>query len=127
MDAAPKQLSSLCAVTAAHTPTNRVTGTWTGSTAALAGHLSALVAAVGAAPTSRTTHTYSYLNAMKYFAGCLGETITACHAGGAAPFRAASRMLEHTVTTSIADHVVALMSRQKGMVLLFDSLGGRSS
>jgi len=125
MDAAPHQLSSLCAVTAAATPTNRVTGTWTGSPAALAGHLSALIAAVGAAPTSRTTHTYSYLNAMKYFAGCLDQTITACKAGGPVPFRAASRMLERTVTSSVADRVVALMSRQKGMVLLFDSLRGQ--
>ncbi|HEY3261839.1 MAG TPA: FAD-binding oxidoreductase [Pseudonocardiaceae bacterium] len=125
MDAAPNQLSSLCAVTAASTPTNRVTGTWTGSSAALAGHLSSLIAAVGAAPTSRTTHAYSYLNAMKYFAGCLDNTITACHAGGPAPFRAASRMLERTVTSSAADRVVSLMSRQNGTVLLFDSLRGQ--
>jgi FAD/FMN-containing dehydrogenase len=125
MDAAPEQLSSLCAVTAATTPTNRVTGTWTGSSSSLAGHLSALISAVGVAPTSRTTHTYSYLNAMKYFAGCLNETVTACKADGPEPFRAASRMLEHAVTASIADKVVALMSKQKGMVLLFDSLRGQ--
>jgi FAD/FMN-containing dehydrogenase len=125
MDAAPNQLSSLCAVTAASTPTNRVTGTWTGSSAALAGHLSTLIAAVGAAPTSRTTHTYSYLNAMKYFAGCLNKTIAACHAGGPSPFRAGSRMVERAVTASAADRIVSLMSRQKGMVLLFDSLRGR--
>jgi hypothetical protein len=47
----------LCAVTAAATPTNRVTGTWIGSAAALSGHLASLTAAVGASPTSRTTHT----------------------------------------------------------------------
>jgi hypothetical protein len=117
MDAAPDQLTSLCAVTAAHTPTNRVTGTWTGSASALTGHLSALIAAVGASPTSRTTHTYNYLNAMKYFAG---------PAAGREAFRAASRMLERTVTASIADRVVALMSKQKGMVLLFDSLRGQA-
>jgi FAD/FMN-containing dehydrogenase len=125
MDAAPDQLTSLCAVTAASTPTNRVTGTWTGSTSALAKHLSALIAAVGANPTSRTTHTYSYLNAMKYFAGCLDKTLAACHTSGHESFRAASRMLERTVTTSIADGVVALMRKQKGMVLLFDSLRGQ--
>jgi len=132
MDAAPDQLSALCAVTAASTPTNRVTGTWTGSSAALSGHLSSLIAAVGAAPTSRTTHTYGYLTAMKYFAGCLNETVTACHASstpggtlGRESFRAASRMLEHTVTASMADKVVSLMRRQKGMVLLFDSLRGQ--
>ena len=125
MDAAPDQLSSLCAVTAAATPTNRVTGTWTGSAGALPAHLSSLIAAVGAAPTSRTTHTYSYLNAMKYFAGCLTKTVAACRVAGPEPFRAASRMLERAVTASIADRMVALMSRQKGMVLLFDSLRGQ--
>ena len=116
MDAAPTRLSSLCAVTAAATPTNRVTGTWVGSTTGLAGHLSALITAVGAQPTSRTVHSYTYLNAMKHFAGT---------PGGPAPFRAASRMLAHTVTASTADKVVALMRKQKGMVLLFDSLGGQ--
>jgi FAD/FMN-containing dehydrogenase len=125
MDAAPDQLTSLCAITAAGTPTNRVTGTWTGSASGLAGHLSSLIAAVGANPTSRTTHTYGYLNAMKYFAGCLNETIATCHAPGHEAFRAASRILERTVTASIADRVVALMSRQRGMVLLFDSLRGQ--
>jgi FAD/FMN-containing dehydrogenase len=132
MDAAPQGLSSLCAVTAAATPTNRVTGTWIGSAATLSGHLAALIAAVGASPTSRTTHTYGYLTAMKYFAGCLNETVTACHSSstpggtlGRESFRAASRMLEHTVTASTADKVVSLMHKQKGMVLLFDSLRGQ--
>ena len=125
MDAAPDQLSSLCAVTAASTPTNRVTGTWTGSAGALSGHLASLIAAVGAAPTSRTTHTYGYLSAMKYFAGCLNETVAVCKSAGRESFRAASRMLEHTMTASAADKIVSLMHQQKGMVLLFDSLRGQ--
>ncbi|XVV09944.1 FAD-binding oxidoreductase [Actinoplanes sp. CA-131856] len=125
MNTAPDQLTSLCAVTAAGTPTNRVTGAWTGSPAALNARLSALIAAVGASPASRSVHTYGFLNAMKYFAGCLNQTITACRAGGPEPFRAASRILDRTVTASIADRVVALMRKQRGMVLLFDSLGGQ--
>jgi FAD/FMN-containing dehydrogenase len=132
MDAAPQGLSSVCAVTAAATPTNRVTGTWIGSASALSSHLASLIAAVGASPTSRTTHTYGYLTAMKYFAGCLNETVAACHPSstpggtlGRESFRAASRMLEHTVTAAMADKVVSLMHKQKGMVLLFDSLRGQ--
>ena len=132
MDAAPDRLSSLCAVTAAATPTNRVTGTWTGAVAGLSAQLSALIAEVGAAPTTRTTHTYGYLDAMKYFASCLNATVAACHSNstpggtlGRDAFRAASRMLQHTVTASTASAVVNLMSRQSGMVLLFDSLGGQ--
>jgi len=132
MDAAPDRLSALCAVTAAATPTNRVTGTWTGSTAGLATQLAALIGAIGAAPTSRTQHTYNYLDAMKYFAGCLNETIDACHPAstpggtqGRESFRAASRMLDRTITASTADRVVDLIRRQNGMVLLFDSLRGQ--
>jgi hypothetical protein len=34
-------------------------------------------------------------------------------------------MLEKTVTTASADHVVDLIRRQRGMVLLFDSLRGQ--
>jgi FAD/FMN-containing dehydrogenase len=131
VDAAPTQLTALCGVTAAATPTNRVTGTWTGNTAGLAAQLSALIAEVGAAPTSRFQQTYGYLDAMKYFASCLSKTVAACHPvsapGGTLPrdsFRAASRMLQHTVTTATAQSVVNLMSKQSGMVLLFDSLGG---
>ncbi|MFG1992634.1 FAD-binding oxidoreductase [Actinoplanes sp. NPDC048988] len=125
MDAAPDQLTSLCAVTAASTPANRVTGAWTGSASALTRHLTALISAVGASPTSRTVHTYNYLTAMKYFAGCLSKTVAVCHTPGQEAFRAASRMLDRTVTASIADRVVALMRKQKGMVLLFDSLRGQ--
>jgi len=125
MDAAPNQLSALCAITAAATPTNRVTGTWTGPASALSGHLASLIAAVGASPTSRTTHTHGYLDAMKYFAGCLSETVAGCKSKGRESFRAASRMLEHTVTASTADQVVELMRSRRGMVLLFDSLRGQ--
>jgi FAD/FMN-containing dehydrogenase len=132
MDAAPDRLTALCAVTAAATPTNRVTGTWTGPASGLPAHLADLIAAVGAAPTSRRTHTYGYLDAMRYFAGCLDRTVAACHPdstpGGTLnreAFRAASRMLDRPLTASAAGAVVDLMRHQRGMVLLFDSLRGR--
>jgi FAD/FMN-containing dehydrogenase len=132
MDAAPDNLTALCGVTAAATPTNRVTGTWTGATAGLPAQLSALIAEVGVDPTRRTTNTYSYLDAMRYFASCLNETVTACHSAsmpggtlGRETFQAASRMLQQTLDGSTADSIVDLMRQQRGMVLLFDSLGGK--
>ena len=132
MKTAPHRLTSLCHVTAAATPTNRITGTWTGSTSGLSAQLAAFIAEVGANPTSRRTHTYGYLDAMRYFAGCLSKSVTACHPAsmpggtlGRESFRAASRMVEHALTTSTTGKIVHLMSRQKGMVLLFDSLGGQ--
>src|SRR4051812_27100607 len=132
MKAAPHRLTSLCHVTAAATPTNRVTGTWTGSTSGLSAQLAAFIAEVGVDPTSHRTHTYGYLDAMRYFAGCLSLSVTACHPTsvpggtlGRESFRAASRIVEHTLTASTSSTIVHLMSRQKGMVLLFDSLGGQ--
>jgi hypothetical protein len=132
MRTAPHRLTSLCHVSAAATPTNRITGTWTGSTSGLSSQLAAFIAEVGADPISRRTHTYGYLDAMRYFAGCLSKSVTACHPTsvpggtlGRESFRAASRMVEHALTTSTTGKIVHLMSQQKGMVLLFDSLGGQ--
>jgi FAD/FMN-containing dehydrogenase len=132
MKTAPHRLTALCHVTAAATPTNRIVGTWTGSISGLSAQLAAFIAEVGFDPTSRHTHTYGYLDAMKYFAGCLSRTAAACHPDsvpggtlGRESFRAASRMVERPLTASISDRIVDLMSRQKGMVLLFDSLGGQ--
>jgi hypothetical protein len=69
---------------------------------------------------------------MRYFAGCSTISLAACHSTsvpggtlGRDSFRAASRILAHTLTATAAGKVVDLLSRQKGMVLLFDSLGGQ--
>ncbi|MFG1928473.1 FAD-dependent oxidoreductase [Cryptosporangium sp. NPDC048952] len=131
MATAPERLTSLCAITAAGTPTNRVTGTWTGAVAGLSTQLNALISEVRAAPTSRTTHTYSFLDAMKSFGGCLSKTAAQCRpvsAGGVLgreTFRAASRVVGRQIDASTANSVVQLVGRQSGMVLLFDSLGGK--
>jgi FAD/FMN-containing dehydrogenase len=132
MKAAPHRLTSVCHVNGGPMPTNRITGTWTGSVAGLSAQLDAFIAEIGVAATSRRTHTYDYLTAMRYFAGCLSKTVAACHPDsmpggtlGRESFRAASRMVEHTLTASTAGTIVDLLSRQPGMVLLFDSLGGQ--
>jgi FAD/FMN-containing dehydrogenase len=131
MAVAPNQLTALCGVTAAKVPTNRVTGTWTGPAAQLTPHLTALISAVGAAPDTRFTKTYGYLDAMKYFAGCSSKTVPACHPAsvpggtlGREAFRAASRILDRPADDPTAERIVALMAQRSGMVLLFDSLRG---
>ena len=132
MSAASDSLWSLCAVTAAATPTNRVTGTWIGRPDALAGQLAPLIAAVGASPTRQSSQRLGYLEAMKYFAGCGGRGITACHPatrpGGTLTrnsFHAASRMLDRRLDAGSAAAVVGLVRDTPPMVLLFDALGGR--
>ncbi|MFI5958115.1 FAD-binding oxidoreductase [Cryptosporangium sp. NPDC051539] len=124
MRAAPNRLTSLCAITAAAAPTNRVTGTWTGSPDGLDAQLSALISAAGAAPTSRTKHTYSYLDAMRSFAGCLSKTAAECGTYRPEAFRAASRLVDGSINASTAAEVVDVARRRNGMVLLFDALGG---
>jgi FAD/FMN-containing dehydrogenase len=133
MGSAPDALWSLCAVTAAATPTNRVTGTWIGPSDALTGYLDRLVDAVGASPTRESSQRRSYLDAMKYFAGC-DNGIAACHLasrpGGAlhrTSFFAASRMLDHRLDAASAAKVVTMVQGGPPMVLLFDALGGRVS
>jgi len=131
MGTAPDTLWSLCAVTSAATPTNRVTGTWIGPSDALAGQLARLVDEVGASPTRESSRRLGYLDAMKYFAGCT-SSVAACHpasfpAGtlGRNSFHAASRMVDHPLTASSAAMVVGLVQGGPPMVLLFDALGGQ--
>jgi FAD/FMN-containing dehydrogenase len=129
--AAPHRLSAVCHVTAAATPTNRIVGTWTGSASGLSSALADLAHAVGADPTSRTVKTRTFLDAMRYFAGCSRITVEQCHPEtdpggtlGREAFRAGSRILEHSLSLTTAGKIVDLMSAQRGLVLLFDSLGG---
>jgi FAD/FMN-containing dehydrogenase len=130
MGTAPDTLWSLCAITAAATPTNRVTGTWVGPSDALPGQLARLVHAVGASPTREASHRLGYLDAMKFFAGC--TSVTACRPASRPAgtlernsFHAASRMLDHPLNASSAATVVGLVRGGPPMVLLFDALGGK--
>jgi FAD/FMN-containing dehydrogenase len=131
MSTAPDTLWSLCRITAAATPTNRVSGTWIGQSNALAGQLARLVNTVGASPTRESSQRLGYLDAMKYFAGCT-SSVAACHpasypAGtlGRNSFHAASRMLDHPLTASSAAKVVGVVKGGPPLVLLFDALGGK--
>jgi len=132
MGTAPDTLWSLCSVTSAATPTNRVRGAWTGPSDALAGQLARLADAVGASPSPNSPQPRGYLDAMKYFAGCTNSSIAACHpasfpAGtlGRNSFHAASRMMDRPLTANSAAMVVGLVKGGPPMVLLFDALGGQ--
>jgi hypothetical protein len=83
---------------------------------------------VGSAPTTRTSSSKSYIDAMRYFGGCSQKTAQQCHVateGGQLEreaFVASSRMLEAPMADP--SKVTSLMSNFAGMDLLFDSLGG---
>jgi FAD/FMN-containing dehydrogenase len=130
--ASPEQLTSVLSVNGGGPATNRITGTWIGPSSGAATQLSALIAAVGADPTSRTTTNMTYLDAMKFFAGCADRTVSACHLnttpGGVlrpAAFRAASRIVPQAITEQDAGTIVSLMNDHGDMALLFDSIDGQ--
>ncbi|GAA0622316.1 FAD-binding oxidoreductase [Kribbella sandramycini] len=131
-NSAPDGLTTTLSVGAGSSPSNDITGTWLGSSSELDSHLNALVSAVGASPSKRTTKKRTYLDTMQHFAGCAGKPINACYLntepGGTIPretFRAGSRMLAATLSKSKADQIVEIMRGQRDMVLLFDALGGK--
>ncbi|MER5863200.1 FAD-binding oxidoreductase [Kitasatospora sp. NPDC002040] len=124
---APFELWSNCVVSGGTPPTARVGGCYVGPPNALDQMLDRLVAAAGTGPTSRSVQPKSYLDAMKYMAGCANDTVAQCHPvseGGRLPrssFVAASRVLGSALD---GGGVADLMAGHSGIDLLLDSLGG---
>jgi hypothetical protein len=124
----PNEAWSNCIVSAGNPPTCRVGGAFVGSAATLDGLLDDLVRKVGTAPTTRSASAKSYLDAMRYFAGCSQLTAEQCHVATESgqvereAFVASSRMLEAPM--SDPSRITSLLSRRAGMHLLFDSFGG---
>ncbi|MFI0373177.1 FAD-binding oxidoreductase [Actinomadura sp. 1N219] len=48
-------------------------------------HMNALTAATGTDPTSSTSQSQPYLDAMKFMGGCAGQTVEQCHVQGTLP------------------------------------------
>jgi FAD/FMN-containing dehydrogenase len=127
---APSELWSNCVVSGTSSPTCRVGGCYVGPQGGLDPLLDRLVSAAATRPTSRTVQGKSYLDAMKYMAGCANDTIAQCHPvseGGRLPraaFVAASRILDAPLDPQ---QVAELMAGRTGTDLLLDSLGGAVS
>jgi hypothetical protein len=109
----PRELWSNCVVYGASPPGGSVGGAFVGSPSALAPLLDELAARV--TPSSRTTTSMSYLDAMKYYAG----------PGGRSSFVASSRMLSAPMTDP--SRVASMLAEHPGVFLLFDALGGKVS
>jgi hypothetical protein len=132
--AAPDELTSTVSLSGGAPASHRISGVWIGSASGLATHLSTLIAAVGANPTTRSTTDMGYLDAMKYFANCSDKTMSGCHLdttpGGTLrreSFRAASRIVPNALTEEDAGRIVSLMQGHGDTVLLFDSIDGQVS
>ncbi|MGW0663008.1 FAD-binding oxidoreductase [Streptodolium elevatio] len=124
---APPELWSNCVVSGGTPPTCRVGGCHVGSETGLNPLLDRLVSASATQPSSRTVQAKTYLDAMKYMAGCANDTIAQCHPtseGGVLPraaFVAVSRVLPAPLD---AQRMVQLMDGRTGIDLLLDSMGG---
>ncbi|MFJ5924655.1 FAD-binding oxidoreductase [Kitasatospora sp. NPDC092948] len=125
---APEELWANCQIAAGSPPSCRVVGCWVGDPDGANQQVDRLVKAAGTTPTSRTVAPKDYLAAMKYMAGCAGDTVAQCHPtweGGRLPragFVAVSRMLGPGPIDPAK--AVELMTGHSGIDLLLDSLGG---
>ena len=133
MPSAPKELWTTCVVSAGNPSSCRISGSFVGSESAAASILAKLKAAVKVAPISASGSKKSYLDAMRYFAGCSTKTTAQCHLakpGGPGQLEreslyASSRIVEAPIADT--SKVDSLLHPYRGVDLLFDSLGGQVS
>jgi len=117
-------------VSAGSPPSVRVGGCFVGSPELCRIHLNRFFA-LAPEPTSELVTAKSYLDTMRYFAGCLERSVEQCRPaaqGGALEresFVASSRILAKPVGDPAA--LVSLLDGRSGLDLLLDSLGGQVS
>jgi FAD/FMN-containing dehydrogenase len=120
----PNEMWSNCVVSGGSPPTARVGGCFVGTER----DCERLLAGFGPAASSRVVSTKSYLDAMRYFAGCSAQSVRQCHAAAAGgnlgreSFVASSRILAEPVGDTAA--LVGLVDGRARTDLLLDSLGG---
>ncbi|MGH3858372.1 FAD-binding oxidoreductase [Actinokineospora sp.] len=117
---APADLWSNCVISAGAPPGVRVGGSFAGSQSALSPLLDALVKAAGTKPTNRFASRRGYLDAMRYFGGCMNRSC-APDAQPREAFVASSRILRRPLSDpgKLADLLVGRVD----MDILLDSLG----
>jgi FAD/FMN-containing dehydrogenase len=140
---APPELWSSCRVRwiASTGPSVSVGGAWLGAPDRLGSRLDALASAVGAAPSSRTGSTMTYLQSALSLAGCSGRPVSQCRLttkspSGILPRQAAiarSDFFDGPLSPSVLHHALSrieargsdpTLGRQTGGMLL-DAWGGQ--
>jgi berberine-like enzyme/FAD binding domain-containing protein len=100
-------------------PSCTVTGCYIGPTSGLDPLLTDLLARIGSQPAARTLAQYGYLDAMRYFAGCLNKSAAECNEREA--FVATSRLL----TAPVADPAqIASVFDDRAVFVIISGLGG---
>ncbi|HEX5405506.1 MAG TPA: FAD-binding oxidoreductase [Pseudonocardiaceae bacterium] len=127
--AAPDEMWSNFNVTgAAGRSTCTIAGCFVGSVNALSPMLNTLVSRIGHQPGRRTVSGKSYLDTMRYFAGCASKPMSTCQAEtrGAQWNREAFVASSRMITTPVANPagLVSLADGRPDLHLIIDGLGG---
>jgi FAD/FMN-containing dehydrogenase len=126
----PDELGSNCKIIGGSPPSCTVIGCYVGPASALNPLLTDLIHRIGHQPTFRTVAQHSYLDAMRYFAGCSAKSAVECHdqaSGGhwnREAFVASSRVL----TAPVADPAqIGSVFDGRTVFVIIDGLGGAIS
>jgi FAD binding domain-containing protein/berberine-like enzyme len=123
----PDEMWTNCVVSGGSPPTLRIGGCFVGAEAACEAQLARLKTPN---PTTRLVTGKSYMDAMRYFAGCSSKSVEQCQAASAGgslgreSFVASSRVLAEPADPAA---LVSLVSGHDGLDVLLDSLGGAVS
>jgi hypothetical protein len=125
---APDELWANFNVTGGSPPTCTIAGCYVGPAGPVNAMLNTLVSRIGTPPKYRTVQPQSYLDAMRYFAGCAAKSMPTCEAQthGAQwnreAFVASSRMMAAPV--SDPSNIVAAATDRPNLHVIIDGLGG---
>ncbi|MBM7770244.1 FAD/FMN-containing dehydrogenase [Actinokineospora baliensis] len=121
---APDELWSTVVVTGGPTPAARLSGCFIGPQTALNPMLDRFIVNTGK-PSNRFVQQKSYLDAMRYFAGCAQRTNCTPESLPRSTFAASSRVITNPIAEPAA--LVEVIDGRTDMDLLLDSLGGAVS
>lgn len=126
---APDELWSNCNITGGVSgATCTISGCFVGSPSGLDPMLNSLIGGVGHQPSYRTVLARGYLDAMRYFAGCAGESMSACEAQtrGAQWKREAFVASSRILSAPVADpaHLTSIAAGRPNLHVIVDGLGG---
>jgi FAD/FMN-containing dehydrogenase len=125
---APDEMWSNVNITGGSPSTCTISGCYVGSSGGMTPLVDDLIRRIGSQPSHRLTQSRSYLDTMRFYAGCASESTATCQArtSGAdwdrESFVASSRMLSAPV--SDAAKVATAVDGRPDMHLIIDGLGG---
>jgi hypothetical protein len=126
--AAPDELWTNLNITGGRPSTCTIAGCYVGPSGPVNAMLDSLVGRIGTQPRYRIVRQQAYLDAMRYFAGCQGESMATCdaftHGAGwnREAFVASSRMMTNHVTDGT--QIASIADGHDDLHVIIDGMGG---